>query len=149
MAHSNIECVSLELQRFWGVSKNDRDKLRAKFGWRLRCRRARAPQPGPVDQVARLPETPVAFARWFLCGIETAITFAGEKGAFLACFSGAEVMAVSTVPCCGLCSGAVGFIVLHAGAFWALGMSLLGTRWGLLHDMKPSGRVSSACRTPM
>jgi len=34
MAHSNIEFASLELQRFWGVSKNDRDKLRAKYGWR-------------------------------------------------------------------------------------------------------------------
>ena len=33
-ACSNIECASLELQRFWGVSKNDRDKLRAKYGWR-------------------------------------------------------------------------------------------------------------------
>ena len=28
------------------------------------------------------------------------------------------------------CSGVVGFIVLHAGAFWALGTSRLGTRWG-------------------
>ena len=33
-ACSNIEFASLELQRFWGVSKNDRDKLRAKYGWR-------------------------------------------------------------------------------------------------------------------
>ena len=41
--------------------------------------RTRAPQPGPVDQVARLSETIVAFARWYLCGIETAIAFAGEK----------------------------------------------------------------------
>ena len=32
MAHSNIEFASLELQRFWGVSKNDRVKLRAKCG---------------------------------------------------------------------------------------------------------------------
>ena len=38
IAHSNIEFASLALQRFWGVSKNDRDKLRARFGWR-RCRR--------------------------------------------------------------------------------------------------------------
>ena len=37
MTHSNIEFASLELQRFCGVSKNDRDKLRAKFGWRW-CR---------------------------------------------------------------------------------------------------------------
>ena len=35
---SNIEFISSELQRFWGVSKNDRDKLRAKCGWRW-CRR--------------------------------------------------------------------------------------------------------------
>ena len=30
---SNFEFVSLELQRFWVVSKNDRGKLRAKFVW--------------------------------------------------------------------------------------------------------------------
>ena len=37
-ACSNIEFASLELQRFWGVSKNDHDKLRAKFGRRwCRC----------------------------------------------------------------------------------------------------------------
>ena len=30
-ACSNIECTSLELQRFWGVSKNDHYKLRASF----------------------------------------------------------------------------------------------------------------------
>ena len=47
-AHSNIECVSLELQRFWGVSKSDRDKLRAKCGWRWCRRRPRVPQSGPV-----------------------------------------------------------------------------------------------------
>ena len=36
---SNFEFTSLELQRFRVVSKNDRGKLRAKFGWR--CRRHR------------------------------------------------------------------------------------------------------------
>ena len=35
-ACSIIEFASLELQCFWGVSKNDHDKLRAKFG-RRRC----------------------------------------------------------------------------------------------------------------
>ena len=65
------------------------------------CRRSRAPQPGPVGQVAWLSETPIAFARWCLCGIETAIAFAGEKWAFLAQFSGAEVLSVSAVPCWG------------------------------------------------
>ena len=48
MTHSNFEFASLELQRFWGISKNDRDKLRARFGRRL-CRfRPRALQPGPA-----------------------------------------------------------------------------------------------------
>ena len=32
MTHSNFEFASLELQRFWSVLKNDRDKLRAKCG---------------------------------------------------------------------------------------------------------------------
>ena len=44
MNYSNIEFVSLELQRFWGISKNDRDKLRATFGWWW-CRR-RLSKPG-------------------------------------------------------------------------------------------------------
>ena len=46
---SNIEFASLELQRFWGISKNDRDKSRAKFGWRwCRCRPLRPSTPaGP------------------------------------------------------------------------------------------------------
>ena len=45
MTHSNIAFVSLELQRFWGISKNDRDKLRATFGWW--CRR-RLSKPAPA-----------------------------------------------------------------------------------------------------
>ena len=53
-ACSNIEFASLELQRFWGVSKNDHDKLRAKFGRRW-CRCCpRAPR-----QVSAVPSTPV------------------------------------------------------------------------------------------
>ena len=62
MPHSNIEFASLELQRFWGVSKNDRDKLHAKFGWRWCCCCPRVPQPCPVGQVVRWFETIVAFA---------------------------------------------------------------------------------------
>ena len=46
MTHSSIEFASLELQRFSGISKNDHDKLRAKFGWRWRRCRPRAPQTG-------------------------------------------------------------------------------------------------------
>ena len=46
MAHSNFEFIALELQRFWGVSKNDHDKLRAKCGWRWCRRRPWVPQPG-------------------------------------------------------------------------------------------------------
>ena len=67
-AQSNIECASLELQCFWGVSKNDRDKLRAKSAWPW-CRRCPwESQPGPVGQVACLSETVVAFACWHLWG---------------------------------------------------------------------------------
>ena len=56
MTHSNIEFASLELQRFWGISKNDRDKLRAKFGWRW-CHRHPL-RPGPAAHVHRLPRVP-------------------------------------------------------------------------------------------
>ena len=41
--------------------------------------------------------TAVTFARVHLCGVETAIAFAGEKWAFLLCFLVAVVMVVSTV----------------------------------------------------
>ena len=45
--YSNIEFASLELQCFWGVSKNEHDQLRAKFGRRW-CRCCPwASQPGP------------------------------------------------------------------------------------------------------
>ena len=56
---------------------------------------------GAAGEVARWFETVVAFARWYLFGIETVVAFAGEKWAFLVHFSGAEVSLVSTVPCRG------------------------------------------------
>ena len=89
----------------------------------------RVPRPGPVGQVAWLSETIVAFARWCLCGIETAITFAGEKWALLVQFSGAKVMAVSAGPCWGcavvlLVSTSPCFCVLYAKNF-----ALLGLMW--------------------
>ena len=37
--------MSLELQRFWGVSKNDRVKLRARFAWRRHRYRPRGAAP--------------------------------------------------------------------------------------------------------
>ena len=52
---------------------------------------------GPVDQVARLSETAIAFARVCLRGIETAIAFAVMKRAFLVHFLVAVVLLVSTV----------------------------------------------------
>ena len=45
----------------------------------------------------RRVETVIAFARSCPCGVETVIAFAGEKWVFLACFSVAEVLLVSTV----------------------------------------------------
>ena len=50
---------------------------------------------GATGLAAWLSETIVAFARWCLCGIETAIAFAGKKWAFLVQFVGAVVMRVS------------------------------------------------------
>ena len=47
--------------------------------------------------MARLSETVVAFARWYMCGSETVIAFAGEKWVFLVRFSVAEVLSVSMV----------------------------------------------------
>ena len=51
--------------------------------------------PVPVSEAARLSETPVAFARVCLCGVETAIAFAGEKWVFWVSVSVAVVMVVS------------------------------------------------------
>ena len=94
-AFSNIECASLELQCFWGVSKNDRGKLCAKFGRRW-CRCCPwAPQPGPVGQVGRLSETAIAFAGAGRASTETAVAFAGENWVFLARFSLVLVLPVS------------------------------------------------------
>ena len=47
--------------------------------------------------MARLSETAIAFARLYLCGVETVIAFAGEKWAFLVQFSAALVLLVSMV----------------------------------------------------
>lgn len=52
---------------------------------------------GPVDQVARLSETAIAFARVCLRGIETVIAFAVMKRAFLVHFLVAVVTVVSTI----------------------------------------------------
>ena len=55
MTHSKFGFASLELQRFWGVWKDDRDKLRATFGWRWCRRRPRAPKSGPASATQALP----------------------------------------------------------------------------------------------
>ena len=56
LPHSNIEFASLELQRFWDISKNDHDKLRAKCGGgsvvAAHGCRVRAPPP-PTGTAAR------------------------------------------------------------------------------------------------
>ena len=46
VAYSNIEFVSLELQRFRAVSKSDRGELCAKFVWRWPCERVLAQPTG-------------------------------------------------------------------------------------------------------
>ena len=91
--------------------------------------------------MARLSETLVAFARWCLCGFETAIAFVVEKWVFLAPFSGAEVMAVSVVPCWGRAvvssvSTSPCFCVLCAILF-----ALLGLMWVRARNSSPWGTV--------
>ena len=79
-------------------------------------RRPRAPWPGPVDRAARLSEIAVTFAGAGRASIETAIAFAGEKRAFLVCFSGAEVMSVSMSPRCrALCAKKFALLGLMVG----------------------------------
>ena len=63
MAHSNFEFIALELQRFWGVSKNDHDKLRAKCGRRWCRRRPWVPQPGPSPTGAAVRSCVWRYAR--------------------------------------------------------------------------------------
>ena len=74
-ACSNIEFISLELQRFWVVSKNDRGKLCAKFVWggldvasrssASSCRRPPAPRPGLQVLPARFaPAVPGVLLCW-------------------------------------------------------------------------------------
>ena len=48
-----------------------------------------------------LSETIIAFARVGRASTGTGVAFAGEKWVFVACFSVAEVMTVSAVPCWG------------------------------------------------
>ena len=60
MIISNIEIGSLELQRLWATSKNDRVKLRATFGWVSQERgRVRTTRPGTR-------QIPAVVVPWFL-----------------------------------------------------------------------------------
>ena len=52
---------------------------------------------GACKPGVRLSETPVAFAGAGRASTETVVAFAGEKWAFLACISVAEVLPVSMV----------------------------------------------------
>ena len=60
-------------------------------------RRPRAPPHGPVGQLGRLSETPVAFAGAGRASTETVVAFVGAKWAFLVHFSVAVVLPVSMV----------------------------------------------------
>ena len=126
---SNRELTTLELQRFQILLKLLPIELHARFGWRWCRRLPRVPQSGPVGQASRWFETLVAFACLCLCGVEAAIAFAGEKWAFLVQFVGAEVMAVSVVPCWGC---AVVLLVSTSPCFCvlcAIFVALLGLMW--------------------
>ena len=78
-------------------------------------RRPRVLQPGPVGQAAR----------WF----ETIVAFAGEKWAFLVQFLGAEVMAVSVVPCWGCAVVLLVSMSLCFCVLCAVFVALLGLMW--------------------
>ena len=62
MTHSNFESASLELQRFCGVSKNDRDKLRARFGWRW-CRYRPLRPSAPRASIGASSQSPAGHRR--------------------------------------------------------------------------------------
>ena len=71
---------------------------------------------GAAGEVTRLSETIVAFACLCLCGVETAVAFAGENWAFLVQLSGAVVMSVSQLPRgCVLCAKKFALLGLMVG----------------------------------
>ena len=85
----------------------------------------------PCRPGVRLSETPVAFAGAGRASTETVVAFAGEKWAFLACFSGAEVMPVSRLLCWGASSGDGGFTVAACCALCAKKFALRGLMVGV------------------
>ena len=99
-------------------------------------------QPGAVGQVARLSETPVAFARLYPCGSETTIAFAGEKRVFLAHFPRTEVTPVSAVHCWGR---AVVLLVSTSPCFCVLGQVLCAIFFALRRAHDVEMRNSSPC----
>ena len=110
IAHSNIEFASLALQRFWGVSKNDRDKLRARFGRRRSRRRPWVSQPGAAHArcvwvlQARWPGGLKPRSPLLACAcvvLKPPSPLRVGNGRFLVRFSGAEVSSVSAAPCWG------------------------------------------------
>ena len=81
--------------------------------------------------MALLSETGIAFARWYPCGVETVIAFAGAKWVFLVHFSGAEVMPVSAVPCWGRAEVSLVSMSLCCCASCAKKFALLGLMVGV------------------
>ena len=80
VAYSNIEFVSLELQRFRAVSKSNRGELCAKFVWRWPCERVLAQPTGRSLRRGR--------ALWFLrclllhtCGAWSVVVLASSISA--------------------------------------------------------------------
>ena len=139
-------------------------------------RRPRVPQPGPVGQLGRLSETPVAFAGAGRASTETVIAFAGANWGFLVHFRvqrwcrfqqslvGGEQWccwfqcrhvvsprARNSSPCAPNTPQIRRFFALTGTAPRSCGRrgALQAAVVGVLHYTEPSDGVSPECRSPV
>ena len=78
--------------------------------------RPRAPRLGAAGEMGRWSETIVAFARLCLCGIETAVAFAGEKWGVFGAVCGCSGDAGFSGSVLGASRGVVGFNVAFSAS---------------------------------